>query len=57
MVDLYVGNPSDSQTVVECENSLTPSGDTQIIVDPPANLTVDPNPIWNQATGTCMTPH
>lgn len=57
MVDIYVGNPSDAQAVVECENSITPSGDTQIIIDPPANLTVDPNPIWNQSTGACMTPH
>ncbi len=57
MVDLYVGNPSDAQAVVECENSITPSGDTQIIIDPPANLTVDPKPIWNQSTGACMTPH
>ncbi len=56
MVDLYVGNPSDSESVIQCEESLTPSGNEQIIIDPPANLAVDPNPIWNQATGTCMSP-
>jgi hypothetical protein len=57
-VDLYVGNPSDSQAVVQCEESLTPSGGkASIIVNPPATLTVDPNPIWNQSTGACMKPH
>lgn len=56
MVDLYVGNPSDSESVIQCEESLTTSGDIQIIVDPPADLPVDPKPIWDQTTGTCMTP-
>lgn len=57
MVDLYVGNPSSDVAVVECENSITPSGDSQIILNPPSNLTYDPTPIWNQNTKTCMTPH
>ena len=57
MVDLYVGNPSSDEAVVECENALTPSGDTQIILNPPSGLTYDPTPIWNQKTGACMTPH
>ena len=57
MVDLYVGNPSSDEAVVECENALTPSGDTQIILNPPSGLTYDPTPIWNQNTGACMTPH
>jgi hypothetical protein len=57
-VDLYVGNPSDSQSVVSCEDSLTPSGGKgSIIVNPPSNLTVDSNPIWNQSSGTCMKAH
>lgn len=57
-VDLYVGNPSADQSVLNCESALTPSGGTgQIIVDPPADLTVDPNPIWNETAKTCMTPH
>jgi hypothetical protein len=53
MVDLYVGNPSDEKVVVECENSLT-DGEGEIILDPPSNLTVSPEKIWDQATGTCM---
>jgi hypothetical protein len=55
MVDLYVGNPSDAEAVVECENSLTPGGDTEIMINPPAGLTVSAEPIWDQSTGTCMT--
>lgn len=56
-VDLYVGNPSDAQSVVACEDALTPSGTGKIILNPPANLPYDPTPIWNQSTGKCMTPH
>jgi hypothetical protein len=56
-VDLYVGNPSTSQSVIRCEESLTPSGNAQIILNPPSNLIVDAKPIWNQSTGTCMSPH
>lgn len=56
MVDLYVGNPSSSQAVVECENSLT-SGNKQIVVDPPAGLPYDSTPIWDQSTGKCMKLH
>lgn len=57
MVDLYVGNPSSSEAVVACENSLTQDYDQNIVVNPPDGLSVDPQPIWNQATGKCMTPH
>ena len=56
-VDLYVGNPSDSQSVVACEDSLTPSGNGKITVNPPSNLPVDASPIWNQSSGTCMKAH
>lgn len=56
-VDLYVGNPSSDVAVVDCENAITPSGNGTIIINPPANLTYDPTPIWNQSTGACMTPH
>jgi len=54
MVDLYVGNPSDEKVVTDCENSLT-DGEGEIIIDPPSNLTVSSEKIWDQATGTCMT--
>lgn len=54
MVDLYVGNPSEQEAVVQCENSLTPGGDTEIIVDPPSNLTVSSKKLWDEATGTCF---
>lgn len=56
-VDLYVGNPSDDQSVIACEEHLTPSGNATIIVNPPGNLTVDPKPLWNQATKTCGNLH
>lgn len=56
MVDLYVGNPSDQEAATDCENSLTPGGDTAIVVNPPAGLTVSPEKIWDQATGACMSP-
>lgn len=55
MVDLYVGNPSGSKAVVECEESLTTDAKSTIIINPPSNLTYDPTPIWNQATGQCAT--
>lgn len=56
-VDLYVGNPSDSKAVVACEDSLTPSANGQIIINPPSNLPYDPTPIWTQSTNTCMKAH
>jgi hypothetical protein len=56
-VDLYVGNPSDSKSVIPCEEQLTPSGNAAIIVSPAANLTVDPKPLWDQSTGTCGNLH
>lgn len=57
MVDLYVGNPSSAEAVVECQNSLTKDDDvdSEIIVDPDPNRLVDPGLIWNQSTGECMT--
>ena len=54
MVDLYVGNPSSAEAVVECENSLTTDGDSEIILDPDPNRPVSSEPIWNQSTGECM---
>lgn len=56
-VDLYMGNPSNSQAVLACEDALTPDGNDVIIVDPPSTLTYDPTLLWNQSTGACMTPH
>ncbi len=56
-VDLYVGNPSDSEAVIDCEEALTPNGNATIILDPAPNLTVDPKPLWNQATGQCGNLH
>jgi hypothetical protein len=56
-VDLYVGNPSGSEAVLKCEEALTPDGDAPIALDPPAALPFDPTPIWDESTGTCMTPH
>jgi hypothetical protein len=57
MVDLYVGNSSSSQSVVNCEDSLTIDGTSTIIVNPDPNRVVDPKPIWNQSTGTCTKLH
>ncbi|GAC1369153.1 MAG: hypothetical protein NVSMB39_0700 [Candidatus Saccharimonadales bacterium] len=56
-VDLYVGNPSSDISVLKCEESLTRTGNATVIVNPPDNLTVDPQKIWDQSTGACMQLH
>lgn len=56
-VDLYMGNPSDSQKVIGCEEALTPNGNATIILNPASNLAYDPTPLWNQSTGACGRTH
>lgn len=56
-VDLYMGNPSTNSAVVNCEEALTPNGNTTIIVNPASNLAYDATPLWNQTTGVCAKTH
>ena len=59
-VDLYIGNPSNSKVAADCASALTPIGDgiAEIIINPSDGLPVDDNiKIWDQSTGTCMSPH
>jgi hypothetical protein len=45
-IDLYAGG-STNAGIVACENSLTPSGQVEVLVDPPAGLPVVSTPIYN----------
>jgi hypothetical protein len=57
-VDLYMGNPSNDAGATACANNLTIGENIKpIIVNPPAGLTYDPTPIWDQKNNKCITPH
>jgi hypothetical protein len=49
-VDLWTSNSADP-VVQNCEAALTPDGRDTIIVNPPADLPVDPKPLY--AGGRC----
>jgi hypothetical protein len=55
--DFYVGNPSQSSAVNDCEASLTPDSQSMpVIADPPANEAVTTTPLWSDTTGHCYRP-
>lgn len=52
-IDLWTGgNSSSGSPLINCEDSLTQSS-TQIIVNPPGTLTVDPRPLFDANTNAC----
>ena len=53
-IDLYMGNPSGKKAVLDCEDMLTPDSKQTVIVDPPGNLPVSEQPLWNDKTGECF---
>lgn len=57
-VDLYIGNPSATKDVTECEDTLTPDDKVKvtIILNPPKDLPYDKKPLWDEQTKTCYKP-
>jgi hypothetical protein len=53
-IDLWVGGnpPANSTDVINCEDSLTTSGQT-IIENPPNNEPVNTTPLYNSSTNAC----
>jgi hypothetical protein len=52
-IDLWAGVATDPG-IIDCENALTQDGWTPVIVSPPANLPVDPTPLYEN--GRCYRP-
>jgi hypothetical protein len=53
-IDLWAGASTNSG-ITNCENALTQSGQVPVVVNPPADLTVDTTPIYDGHT--CYSPH
>lgn len=54
-IDLFIGSPSKSPAVEDCESQLTPDNKQEFYVNPPDNLPVDNTKFWNDVTGQCAT--
>jgi hypothetical protein len=53
-IDLYMGNPSAKEAVIDCEYELTPDTKQVVIIDPPEDLPVSAQPLWSDTTEVCF---
>jgi hypothetical protein len=55
-IDMWVGGQGgNTNSVIQCENSLTQSSG-QVIIDPPSTEPVDTTPLFNSSTNKCYNP-
>jgi 3D (Asp-Asp-Asp) domain-containing protein len=54
-IDIWMNsNGNFNNNVIACENKYTKLQNTNIIVNPPNNLTVNSTPLFNTASGLCL---